>query len=77
MHVEVLQLTKAVDIQDHYVEVESAGRRTRIATETVIWAAGVKASPLGARLATACGATIDRAGAFLYCPIFRYPVIQM
>lgn len=62
LHVEVLQLTKAVDIQDHYVEVESAGQRRRIDTETVIWAAGVKASPLGARLAAACGATIDRAG---------------
>ncbi len=62
LHVDVLQRTKAVDIQDHYVEVESAGTRRRIETETVIWAAGVKASPLGAKLASACGATIDRAG---------------
>ncbi len=62
LHVEVLQRTKAVDIQDHYVEVESAGKRTRIDTETVVWAAGVKASALGARLAAACGTTTDRAG---------------
>ena len=62
LHVEVLQRTKAVDIQDHYVDVESAGKRQRIDTETVVWAAGVKASPLGAKLAAACGASIDRAG---------------
>jgi NADH dehydrogenase len=62
LHVEVLQNTKAVNITDHFVEVESAGQRTRIDTETVVWAAGVKASPLGAKLAAACGASVDRAG---------------
>lgn len=73
LHVEVLQLTKAVDIQDHHVEVESAGKRQRIETETVIWAAGVKASPLGARLATACGATVDRAGRIPVGPDLSLP----
>lgn len=73
MHVEVMQLTKAVDIQDHYVEVESAGKRGRIDTETVIWAAGVKASPLGARLAAACGATVDRAGRIPVQPDLSLP----
>ncbi len=62
LHVEVLQRTKAVDIQDHHVDVESGGARQRIETETVVWAAGVKASPLGAKLASACGIAVDRAG---------------
>ena len=39
-----------------------AGRTERIRTRTVLWAAGVAASPLARRLATATGATIDRAG---------------
>ncbi len=33
-----------------------------IETETVLWAAGVAASPLARKLADACGAKIDRAG---------------
>ncbi len=73
LQVEVLQLTKAVDIQDHYVEVESAGKRQRIHTETVIWAAGVKASPLGMRLAAACGTTLDRAGRIPVQPDLTLP----
>lgn len=73
LHVEVLQQTKAVDIQDHYVDVESGGKRQRIDTETVVWAAGVKASSLGARLALACGATIDRAGRIPVGPDLSLP----
>ena len=34
----------------------------RIDTETVVWAAGVKASPLGKLLADAVGVTVGRAG---------------
>ncbi|MCC6509814.1 MAG: NAD(P)/FAD-dependent oxidoreductase [Pirellulaceae bacterium] len=62
LHVEVRTLTKVVDIQDHHVVLESAGQRATLETETVVWAAGVKASPLAAKLANACGLTTDRAG---------------
>ena len=37
-------------------------KRHRLPAKTVIWAAGVAASPLGKRLATATGAALDRAG---------------
>jgi NADH dehydrogenase len=38
------------------------GARTRIATKTVIWAAGVTASPLARMLGDASGAEVDRSG---------------
>ena len=44
------------------VTVEWAGGRDEIRTQTVIWAAGVEASPLAQRLAAATEATLDRAG---------------
>ncbi len=52
-----------VDIGDGFVEIEpKGGARERIETRTVIWAAGVQASPLAAALATAAGLETDRAG---------------
>ena len=62
MHIEVRTLTKAVDIQDGFVVLEHKGERETIETGTVVWAAGVKASPLAGRLAAASGAPTDRAG---------------
>ena len=41
---------------------EGGGRTERIPTRTVIWAAGVEASPLAAKLAARSGAELDRAG---------------
>jgi NADH dehydrogenase len=42
--------------------VERGGQLHRIETATVVWGAGVKASPLGKMIADATGATTDRAG---------------
>jgi NADH:ubiquinone reductase (H+-translocating) len=60
--------TRVTDIQPHYVRVETGAlgsataQAENIATHTVLWAAGVQASPLGKSLATATGAQIDRVG---------------
>lgn len=55
--------TTVVGIDATSVEVETADwARSRIPTRTVIWAAGVAASPLAGLLATAVGAETDRAG---------------
>ena len=55
--------TTVVGIDESSVEVEtSGGARSRIPARTVIWAAGVTASPLAGLLATAAGAETDRAG---------------
>ncbi|MFO1062869.1 MAG: NAD(P)/FAD-dependent oxidoreductase [Pirellulales bacterium] len=62
LHVEVRTETKAIDIQPTHVVLKSGENTETIFTSTVIWAAGVKASPLGAKLAAAAGLTVDRAG---------------
>ncbi len=54
--------TKVTNVADGFVEVESGGTAERISTHTVVWAAGVAASPLGRKLADATGCTLDRAG---------------
>ncbi len=54
--------TKVTNVADGFVEVESGGAAERIATHTVVWAAGVAASPLGRKLAEATGCSLDRAG---------------
>ncbi len=52
-----------VDVGDGFVEVEpKEADRRRIETRTVVWAAGVRASPLAAALADAAGLETDRAG---------------
>jgi NADH dehydrogenase len=52
-----------VEIDEHSVTVRRADETTeRIATRTVIWAAGVTASPLAGLLADGAGVEVDRAG---------------
>jgi NADH dehydrogenase len=57
----------AIDAEN--VEVQpSDGEPYRIATRCVVWAAGVAASPLGRKLASATGAETDRAGRVIVQP---------
>ena len=58
LRVQVRTGCKVVDIDAEGVEVEQDGQRRRIVARTVVWAAGVAASPLGQRL----GVPLDRAG---------------
>jgi NADH dehydrogenase len=52
-----------VDVDARSVTVQGAGEATeRIPTRTVIWAAGVNASPLARMLAEQAGEEVDRAG---------------
>ena len=54
----------AIDAEGVSYEVQEAGqpRTVRLASRTVIWAAGIAASPLGRALARSTGAALDRAG---------------
>jgi NADH dehydrogenase len=52
---------------------EADGTTSRLATYTTIWAAGVEASPLGAELAKATGADLDRAGRIAVLPDCTLP----
>jgi NADH dehydrogenase len=58
---------RVMGIEPDAVCVQDAGQTqaVRIATQTVIWAAGVQASSLTARLADAAGAPTDRTGRIL------------
>jgi NADH:ubiquinone reductase (H+-translocating) len=52
-------------VQEHSVTIREGGRTDEIATRTVLWAAGVLASPLGRGLAEAIGAPLDKSGRVL------------
>jgi NADH:quinone reductase (non-electrogenic) len=55
------------------VQIERAGKRSRTAARSVIWAAGVEASPLGHALAESSGAELDRAGRLRVAPDLTLP----
>jgi NADH dehydrogenase len=67
--VEVRERTRVVGIDAHGVDVESDAGRERITASTVLWAAGVAASPLIQTL----GAPLDRAGRALVEPDLSIP----
>jgi NADH:quinone reductase (non-electrogenic) len=63
-----------VDIKPGHVQIQSSdGNTSTIPTHTVIWAAGVRASPLAKVLGEASGADVDRAGRVLVEPDLSLP----
>jgi NADH dehydrogenase len=54
--------TIVTDLQHDLVTVRAGGQTELVPARTVLWAAGVDASPLGKSLAQASGVTLDRAG---------------
>jgi NADH dehydrogenase len=54
--------TVVTDLQPDAATLRSGDQTERVATRTVLWAAGVQGSPLGQTLAAATGATLDRTG---------------
>jgi NADH:ubiquinone reductase (H+-translocating) len=73
MGVEVWTSSRVLDIRADCVVVERNGAKEEIPTRTVVWAAGVKASPLGKRIAEATNATVDRAGRVVVQPDLTLP----
>ncbi|MCC7085406.1 MAG: NAD(P)/FAD-dependent oxidoreductase [Pirellulales bacterium] len=53
---------QVTDVKPHQVTVQCGQQLETIAARTVLWAAGVAASPLGRSIAQLTGAEIDRAG---------------
>jgi NADH:quinone reductase (non-electrogenic) len=63
-----------VDVGEDGVELrDSQGDSTRIGAKTVVWAAGVTASPLARALADASGAEVDRSGRVTVEPDLTLP----
>jgi NADH dehydrogenase len=66
--VTVLTSVKVTGVEEGGVAIDRAGTTERVKAETVLWAAGVKASPLGAKLAARSQAQVDGAGRLLVEP---------
>jgi len=62
MGVELRMGVRVTAVDDESVTFEAPGGAERVEARTVIWAAGVQASPLARLLAEASGAVCDRAG---------------
>jgi NADH dehydrogenase len=60
--VEVRKGARVTAIDSRSVTLEAGGASERISTRTVIWAAGVRTVGLAAGVASATGASVDRAG---------------
>lgn len=67
--------TKALvtDITDDIVTMRQEDKVEKIPAKTVLWAAGVKASPMGAILAAKTGAELDRVGRVVVAPDLSVP----
>jgi len=64
---------RVVGIDGESVTLEANGKRDCIPTRTVLWAAGVRASSLGKKLAERTGAQLDRAGRLFVEPDLSLP----
>jgi NADH dehydrogenase len=73
MGVDVRLNTKVIDVKEGEIKVQVDGAESLIRTYTLLWAAGVKASPLGQKLAAGTGAEIDRAGRVVVGPDCALP----
>jgi NADH dehydrogenase len=71
--VQVRTGVKVTDIDEQGIALEGAAGMERIATHTVLWAAGVAASPLGRMLAEKTGAQTDRMGRVMVNPDLTVP----
>lgn len=71
--IEVWTSARVKDIQADHIAIERDGVQHEIMTNTVVWAAGVQASPLGRMVANASGATVDRAGRVAVQPDLSLP----
>jgi NADH dehydrogenase len=73
LNVNVRTQTMVTDIRNGVVTTQSGNRIEQIKAQTILWAAGVKASSLGQVLAKGTGAKLDRAGRVIVQPDFTIP----
>jgi NADH dehydrogenase len=66
--VQVRTGVRVTDIDEQGIALEGPAGTERIAAHTVLWAAGVAASPLGRNLAEKTGARVDRLGRVMVNP---------
>jgi NADH:ubiquinone reductase (H+-translocating) len=71
--VKILTQTLVTQVDKHGVTVQRDGQTEMIPSETVLWAAGVKASPVGKVLEERAGAKLDRVGRVIVDPNLSVP----
>ena len=71
--VTVLTGALVTDIQPGCVTMRSGEQDVQIASQTVLWAAGMQGSPLGRKLAEATDAALDRSGRMIVNPDLTLP----
>jgi NADH:ubiquinone reductase (H+-translocating) len=71
--VTILTETLVTQVNERGVTVQRQGQTELIPSETVLWAAGVKASPVGKVLAERAGAELDRVGRVIVDPDLSVP----
>ncbi len=71
--VTILTQTRVTQVDKYGVTVERDGKTETIPAETVLWAAGVKASPVGKVLAERAEAKLDRVGRVMVEPDLSIP----
>jgi NADH dehydrogenase len=65
--------TIVTDVQSEFVTLRHGDQSETIATRTVLWAAGVRASSLASALAKGTGAKLDRSGRIIVGPDLSLP----
>jgi NADH dehydrogenase len=73
LNVRSLTGARVTNIDPNGVTVQASGQEQGIATRTVLWAAGVRASRLGKVLSERAGAPLDRAGRVVVEPDLSLP----
>ncbi|MBS0265490.1 MAG: NAD(P)/FAD-dependent oxidoreductase, partial [Planctomycetes bacterium] len=71
--VEVRLRTKVTEIQPSAVTLHADGRVEQVEAETILWSAGVQASPLARILAEATGSQLDHSGRIQVLPDLSLP----
>ncbi len=64
---------RVVGVDEHGVELDAPTGHERIESRTVIWAAGVMATPIGRKIAERVGIQTDRGGRILVAPDLTVP----
>lgn len=65
--------TMVTDVMQHSVRIHCGGQDEEVPARTVLWAAGVLASPLGQALKEEAGATLDNLGRVIVQPDMTIP----
>lgn len=68
LDIDVMLKSKVTEVHPEFVVVDTPKGVRQIPARTTLWAAGVKASPLGQQLAEGSGEPVDRAGRIIVQP---------